>query len=105
MILRQFSIYHFDLSKDTYCSDTNDLYAVVISPNEMNECLSSVIVAPLCNDCAITPTTFMIDDETRIKLDQITTVDKVSAIKFIDKVNFHKINKIREVLTEMFIKE
>lgn len=105
MYIKQFNIYKFDLSKDTYCKENNILYGLVISPNEMNECLASVIIAPLCNECAITPTTFLIDDITRVKLDQITTIAKASAIKSIDKISFQKIKKIRETLEEMFIKE
>lgn len=105
MFLKQFSIYEFDLSIDTYSALDDTVYAVVLSPNEMNDCLKSVLIAPLCNECSITPTTFLIDDVTRVKLDQIATVDKACVVKYVDKISFQKVKKIRDILEEMFIRE
>ena len=105
MYIKQFSIYSFDLSQDTISSADDFVYGVVLSPNEMNDCLKTVIIAPLCNKCSLTPTTFLIDEKTRIKLDQLTIVDKVAAIDYIDKLDYRKVTLVREILSDMFIKE
>ncbi len=106
MNIEQYSMYQFDLS--FYEKDGKKvediMYGVVISPNEMNEMLQTVIVAPLCNGCAITPTTFLIDNQTRIKLDQLTTISKTRVLEYFDKLDKSQIPKIKKVLEEMLIK-
>lgn len=104
MVLEQYCLYEFDLSKNIGTCEPDIVYSVVISPNEMNEALQTVIVAPLCNDCAVTPTTFLIDDITRVKLDQLTSISKDKAIRYIDKLSIHQVKKIKKVLDEMLIK-
>lgn len=106
MNIEQYSMYCFDLSYyDEHGKKIEDImYGVVISPNEMNEMLQTVIIAPLCNGCAITPTTFLIDNETRIKLDQLTTVSKTRIIEYFDKLDNSQIPKVKNVLSEMFVK-
>ncbi|RXJ86856.1 type II toxin-antitoxin system PemK/MazF family toxin [Arcobacter sp. CECT 8985] len=99
MNILQYNIYTFNSE-----NSEEMIYAVVLSPNEMNEVLKTVIVAPLCNQCDITPTTFLIDDITRVRLDQITTIEKINVDNYIAKINDSQIQKIKNTLDEMLIK-
>lgn len=106
MDIIQYSIYKIDLTntiKDDELKE-NIIYGVVLSPNEMNEVLRTVIVAPLCNKCAITPTTFLIDITNRIRLDQTSSITKKRFIKCIGEVDKSQISKIKSVLNEIFVK-
>lgn len=105
MEIKQYHFYEIDLTNSTENSRFADIvYGAVLSPNEMNEVLKTVIVAPLCNHCSITPTTFLIDEITRIRLDQIMTVEKSRITKRIDQLDNSQIPKIKNVLNEMFVK-
>lgn len=104
MLLEQYCIYEFDISEEKDHKKPKIEYLIILSPLEMNEALKTVIVAPLCNQCAITPTTFLIDDITRVQLDQMFSIKKDKAVRFIDKINSHKIKKIKKVLDDMLIK-
>jgi len=78
---------------------------VVISPNEMNTNISTVIVAPLTSTKKNYPTRVncrIQKKEGQIVLDQIRTVDKKRLIKKIDVINKRTRLKIHSVLEEMF---
>lgn len=106
MIIEQYSIYEIEVKDISLNNSTISslIYAVVISPDEMNDMLKTVIVAPLCNTCSLTPTTFLVDKISRIRLDQIFTVDKININKYIEKINISKVPKIKDVLNEMFVR-
>jgi len=80
---------------------------LVISPDEMNRYISTVIVAPM--------TTRTRDYPSRVKckfrgkhgeivLDQIRTIDKVRAIKRLGRIDSRTQARILSVLQEMFIR-
>jgi len=78
---------------------------VIISPNEMNTNISTVIVAPLTSTKRNYPTRVncrVQKKEGQIVLDQIRTVDKKRLIKKIDVINKRTRLKIHSVLEEMF---
>ncbi len=78
---------------------------VIISPNEMNKNISTVIIAPLTSIQRNYPTRIncrIQGKEGQIVLDQIRTVDKKRLIKKIDKLNKRTILKLHNVINEMF---
>ena len=79
---------------------------VIISPDEMNRNISTVIVAPLTSAQKNYPTRINCQVQTKqgqIVLDQIRTVDKIRLIKKIDVINKRTRLKLHKVLAEMFI--
>jgi len=79
---------------------------VIISPDEMNRNISTVIVAPLTSSLKNYPTRINCQVQTKqgqIVLDQIRTVDKIRLIKKIDVINKRTRLKLHKVLVEMFI--
>jgi mRNA interferase MazF len=78
---------------------------VIISPNEMNTHISTVIIAPLTSKLRNYPTRVPCRVEGKqgqIVLDQIRTVDKLRLIKRIAALNKPTQNKIISKLIEMF---
>ncbi len=78
---------------------------VIISPDEMNRNISTIIVAPLTSRLRNYPTRVpckVNDKQGQIVLDQIRTVDKSRLIKKIDFLNKRVQRKVIETLNEMF---
>lgn len=78
---------------------------VVISPDEMNQHIKTLIVAPMTSTIRDYPThipvTFQ-DQEGRIILSQIRTIDQSRIIKKIGKLNNKTASLVLETLREMF---
>ncbi len=80
---------------------------VIISPDEMNRNIATVIIAPLTSKQRNYPTRIPCKVEGKqgqIVLDQIRTVDKIRLVKKIDKLSKFVQNKVISVLNEMFSK-
>ena len=78
---------------------------VIISPNEMNENISTIIIAPLTSTLRNYPTRInchIQGKEGQIVLDQIRTVDKKRLIKKIDTINKRTRLKLHKVINDMF---
>lgn len=78
---------------------------VIISPNEMNQNISTIIIAPLTSTKRSYPTRINCQvqgKDGQIVLDQIRTVDKKRLIKKIDTINKRTSQKIKKILSEMF---
>ncbi|HED36791.1 MAG TPA: type II toxin-antitoxin system PemK/MazF family toxin [Ignavibacteria bacterium] len=78
---------------------------VIVSPNEMNENISTIIIAPLTSTQRNYPTRIncrVQGKEGQIVLDQIRTVDKKRLIKKIDTINKRTRLKLHKVINEMF---
>ena len=79
---------------------------VVISPDEMNKYLRTVVIAPMTTSSKDYPTRVEIKDDNRISwivLDQIRTIDKQRIIKELGKLSRPEIKEIKEVLKETFV--
>ncbi|NPA11910.1 MAG: type II toxin-antitoxin system PemK/MazF family toxin [Epsilonproteobacteria bacterium] len=76
---------------------------VIISPNEMNFNINTLIIAPMTSKSKNYPTRIKIDDNSYIVLDQIRTIDKKRVIKKLGKLEKNSIFKIKQILKEMLI--
>jgi len=79
---------------------------VIISPNEMNKYLETIIVAPMTISSKNYPTRIKVKhgDETGwIVLDQIRTIDRQRIIKIFDKLTEKEIYRVKEVIKETFV--
>lgn len=78
---------------------------VVVSPNEMNHYISTVIIAPMTTKSREYPSRVMIHFEGKdgeIVLDQIRTVDKNRLVKYLGKVDEAVALEVCATLIEMF---
>ena len=79
---------------------------VIISPNEMNNHISTIIIAPMTTKSHNYPTRIPLTFQGKkgwIVLDQIRTVDKRRAIKKLGKISPNKIAKIKSLINEMLV--
>jgi len=105
--LRRFDIYLVNLDPTVGHEIKKTRPAVIISPDEMNRNISTVIIAPMTTKGRSYPTRVPItfqQKEGQVILDQIRTVDKSRLVNKIGKVNKVSSNKILSLLIEMFSK-
>ncbi len=79
---------------------------VVISPNEMNKYLNTVVIAPMTTSSKNYPTRIEIKHDNKIGwvvLDQIRTIDKQRIIKDLGRLNKSEISELKSVLKETYI--
>lgn len=80
---------------------------VVISPNEMNKYLQTIVVAPLTSSSKPYPTRVEIKkNKTKgwIVLDQIRTVDRTRIIKKLSTLTTSEIEEVKNVIMETYVK-
>ena len=105
MILKQYDIYEFDLRQCISDEElpTKVINGAVLSPDVMNDVLKTVIFAPVCEKTTAMPTTFKIDEENFIRLDQISTVNQKRVTKKIGSIDKSQLPKIKQIMKEMLI--
>ena len=80
--------------------------AVILSPNEMNKYLNTVVIAPMTSSSKSYPTRVEVNhNKTKgwIVLDQIRTIDRQRISKKLDKLTDKDIKKVKNILKETFI--
>ena len=78
---------------------------LIISPDEMNRHIDTVIIAPMTTQERAYPTRVPVRFQRKtgqVVLDQIRTVDKVRLVKRLGTINQAIANKVIAVLGEMF---
>lgn len=79
---------------------------VVISPNEMNKFLNTVVIAPMTTSSKNYPTRIELRHDNKIGwivLDQIRTIDKQRIIKDLGRLTKSEIKEVKSVLKETYI--
>jgi mRNA interferase MazF len=79
---------------------------VVISPDEMNKYLRTVVIAPMKTGSKNYPTRVEIKHENKlgwIVLDQVRTVDKQRVLKSFGKLSKPEIKEVKATLKETYI--
>jgi mRNA interferase MazF len=79
---------------------------VIISPNEMNKYLQTIIVAPMTSTSKPYPTRIELKHQKKkgwIVLDQIRTIDRNRIIKVTGILLSKEIEQVKSVIREMFI--
>ncbi len=79
---------------------------VVVSPNEMNKYLQTVVVAPLTSSSKPYPTRIEINHKLTkgwIALDQIRTIDRTRIIKVFEPLTNKDIQSVKSIIKETFV--
>ena len=79
---------------------------VVISPDEMNNHLRTVVIAPMTTSSKNYPTRVEIKHDNKIGwivLDQIRTIDKQRILKDLGKLSRPEIKEVKAILKETFV--
>ena len=106
MAINQYDIYWIDL-EPTKGSEINKVRpCVVISPNEMNYNINTVVVAPLTTKSHKYPTRIEIElngTVSWIVLDQIRSIDKTRLIRKAGELQIEDIIMVKNVIKEMLV--
>jgi mRNA interferase MazF len=106
MDLRQYQIILVNLDPTIGSEIQKTRPCVVISPDEMNLNLQTVIIAPMTSKSKKYPTRIEAihgNNTGWIVLDQIRTIDKQRIIKILDKLTLKEISRVKEVIKETFV--
>jgi mRNA interferase MazF len=79
---------------------------VIISPNEMNKYLETIVLAPMTTTSKKYPTRIEVKHDNKIGwivIDQIRTVDKNRIIKVLGKLSKPEIKEVKSVIKETFV--
>ncbi len=79
---------------------------VVISPNEMNKYLRTIVIAPMTTNSKNYPTRVKIKHDNKIGwivLDQIRTIDKQRIIKQLGILSKPEIKEVKSLIKETFV--
>ncbi len=104
MEIKQYSIYWVSLDPVVGSEVSKTRPCVIISPDDMNKYMKTVIIAPLTHTLKQYPSRIActVDGEKgMIMLDQIKTVDKTRLSSFMGKLRKPESDRIKEVINEM----
>jgi mRNA interferase MazF len=79
---------------------------VVISPNEMNNYLQTIVVAPMTSSSKSYPTRVEVKHNNTkgwIVIDQIRTIDRARVVKKFETLTPKEIEKIKHVIKETYV--
>lgn len=79
---------------------------VIVSPNEINHNLQTLVVSPMTATSRKYPTRVEVKHHGKIgwiAIDQIRTIDKVRVIKTIGTLNKSEIREVKSVIKETFV--
>ncbi len=105
MVVKRFEVYLVNLDPTVGAEIQKTRPCLVISPDEMNRHIRTVIVAPMTTKGRLYPTRVSCEfagKEGQVVLDQLRTVDKTRLVKQLGQVDKLTQQKILQVLTEMF---
>lgn len=105
MVIKRFEIYRVSLDPTVGREIRKTHPAVVVSPNEVNNSLGTILIAPITSNRRNFPTRIAFElngNENYIALDQIRTVDKTRLNKKISTLNRETAQTLCERLQELF---
>ncbi|HEY2581349.1 MAG TPA: type II toxin-antitoxin system PemK/MazF family toxin [Mucilaginibacter sp.] len=104
MVIKQYAIHWINLDPTTGSEVSKTRPCVIISPDEMNQYLRTVIIAPLTHTLKVYPSRVICDingEKGSVMLDQIRTVDKTRIGSTLAKLSFKEISEIKSVINKM----
>lgn len=106
MELNQYSVVLVNLDPTVGSEIQKTRPCIIISPDEMNRYLRTIVIAPITSQSKDYPTRVKIKQNKKdgwIVIDQIRTIDKQRIIKVFDKLSEKEIGKIKLVIKETFV--
>jgi len=106
MVIRQYEVYLISLDPTMGHEIKKARPCVIISPDEMNKNISTIIIAPITTQSRSYPTRIplkFIGEEAWIVLDQLRTVNKKRLIEKLGKIEQVIINQVKSIIKEMLV--
>lgn len=106
MELKQYSIVLINLDPTIGSEIKKTRPCVIVSPNEINKFLNTIVVVPMTTNLKKYPTRIEVEYNNRkgmIAIDQIRTIDKSLIIKKFDRLSKSEIQKCKNIIRETFV--
>jgi len=106
MIVQQYEVFVVNLNPTIGSEIKKTRPCVIISPDEMNKYLDTVVIAPITSQSKKYPTRIRIDlegNDNWVVIDQIRTIDKSRLTKRITLLDKKEIAAIKNVIKETFV--
>lgn len=106
MVIDQYTIVLVNLDPTIGSEIKKTRPCLVISPNEMNQNLRTIIIAPMTTKSKPYPTRISVKHNKTpgwIVLDQIRTIDKTRVVRTLGKITSTEISETKSVIKEMLI--
>lgn len=107
MELNQYKVYWINLDPTVGSEIKKTRPCVIISPNEINNYLKTIIVAPITSTVNNIPfrVKIILNGKTNmIALDQIRAIDRVRISSYITKLSETSIKTLKRIINEMLVK-
>ncbi|WP_254446929.1 type II toxin-antitoxin system PemK/MazF family toxin [Dolichospermum sp. UHCC 0259] len=105
MVVNRFDVFLVNLDPTIGSEIKKTRPCLIISPNEINHHISTVIVAPMTTKGQSYPTRVTCQfqgKEGQIVLDQIRTIDKTRLVKILGQITTEEQKAVLDILAEMF---
>jgi mRNA interferase MazF len=105
MVIERFSIFLVRLDPTAGAETAKTRPCIVVSPDELNRSVATVIIAPMTSVRRGWPTRIKITFQGKtgeIALDQIRAVDKIRFVKRLGKLDSETANAVLDTLGELF---
>jgi len=106
MEIAQYCIVLVDLQGSRGAEMANTRPCIVLSPNEMNRYMKSIVVAPMTTRARTYPTRVRVRHNRKtgwIVVDQITTIDRRNIKRLLGKLTHPEIRKLKSVIKETYV--
>ena len=106
MVVNQYNVYLVNLDPTVGHEIKKTRPCLVISPDEMNHNIDTIIIAPMTTKSHSYPTRIPVRfDEKQgwIVLDQIRTVDSIRLVKHLGKITKKEVSEVKRIIKEMLV--
>jgi len=106
MEIKQYEIFLVNLDPTIGSEIKKTRPCVIISPDEMNKYLRTVVIVPMTTSSKKYPTRVEIKHDNKIGwvvLDQVRTVDKQRVLKGLGKLSKPEIKEVKAVIKETYV--
>ena len=105
MVISQYDIVLVNLDPTIGSEIRKTRPCVVISPNEINYNLSTVVIAPMTSNSRNYPTRVRVRHNNKdgyVVIDQVRTIDKRRIVKRFEKLHTAEIKRVKAIIKETF---
>ena len=106
MVIKQYEVYLINLDPTIGHEIQKTRPCLVLSPDEMNDNIRTVIIAPMTTKSHAYPTRIPVRFDKKsgwIVLDQIRTVDKARLVKRLGRISSREIAAVKDIIKQMLV--
>ena len=106
MVINQYDVFLINLDPTMGHEIKKTRPCLIISPNEMNAAIQTIMIAPMTTKSHSYPTRIPIKFEKKegwVVVDQIRTVDRTRLLKKLGKIRSQEIMQVKSAIQEMLV--